>query len=407
LIFRSGLIVTSYLKAHEINKKLGRYELSVKITLILRKINLMKSNVSILLVFLMIFLIFPNGNGSVVPFTRKPHDPPPRIIRTCCAFGSDLKISGIPFKRITEVTSLGEIGAHVYLGGKKEGNGIIYTEKGGFIDLGHLRDIADWTRYLSNEILSTKGAYKEITLGREGGKKTLNLWIPADITKQDAANLAGRIAYDLSVWHEIGTWFGTSFIPFVPERYSAFSPEDQYSNLTGAVLGVAALNSEQPFELAMTGLVDEMLTNLKAVDTREKTLEAMEAVVGDWWTRDMKLPSKKVLIKRYVNADSTLIPWVLPNTKVDSLQPVSIPAFRDDHLAEMYEINFKLNRKFPIKEIFPDRDDRCISQNDFPAMMAYIEKKTDALENEIVLELDAKQEKKKKRAERRDRAKSH
>ncbi len=361
----------------------------------------MKVKFSFIVIVLLILLIFPNGNGSVLPFARKPSDPPPRIIRTCCAFGSDLKISGIPFKRITEVTSLSEIGAHVYLGGKNEGNGIIYTEKGGFIDLGHLRDIADWTRYLYNEILSTKGDYKEITLGREGGKKTLNLWIPADISNQDAASLAGRIAYDLSVWHEIGTWFGTSYIPFVPERYSAFSPEDQYSNLTGAVLGVSALNSEQPFELAMTGLVDKMLTDLKAVDTREKTLDAMEAVVGDWWTRDMKLPSKKVLIKRYVNADSTLIPWVVPSLQRDSLTPVEIPAYRNQHLAEMYEIDFKLNRKFPISKIFPDREDRCISQNDFPKMMAYIEKKTDVLEDEIVTELDAKKEKKKKRAERK------
>lgn len=365
----------------------------------------MKVKISFSVIILLILLIFPNGNGTVIPFSRKAEDPPPKIIRTCCAFGSDLKISGIPFKKITEVTSLAEIGAHVYLGGKKEGNGIIYTEKGGFIDLGHLRDIADWTKYLFNEIIASKGNYTEITLGREGGKKTLNLWIPADISQKDAANLAGRIAYDLSVWHEIGTWFGTSFIPFVPERYSAFSPEDQYSNLLGAVLGVEALNSEQPYELAMTELVTKMLLDLKAVDTREKTLDAMELVVGDWWTRDMKLPSKKVLIKRYVDADSTLMPWVVPSLKGDHLKPISIPAFRDNHLAEMYEINFKLNRKFPIDEIFPDREDRCISQNDFPMMMAYIETKTDLLEDKIVSELDAKEEKKKRKAARRRRQK--
>jgi len=363
----------------------------------------MKPYFSFLLILSFILLIYPNGNSFVAPFLRNVNDPPPKIIRTCCAFGSDLKISGIPFKKITEVTSLGEIGNHVYLGGKNEGNGIIYTEKGGFIDLGHLRDIADWTKYLYNEILTSKGNYKEITLGREGGKKTLNLWIPADISNEDAANLSGRIAYDLSVWHEIGTWFGTSFIPFVPERYSAFSPEDQYSNLTGAVLGVKALTHEQPFELAMTSLVKEMLEDLNAVDTREKTLEAMESVVGDWWTRDIKLPSKKVLIKRYVKADSTLMPWIVPNLKAVDLKPVSIPAYGDEHLSEMYEINFKLNRKFPIDEIFPDREDRCISQHDFPMMMVYIEKKTELLEGEIVNELDAKEQKKKKRAERRHR----
>lgn len=364
----------------------------------------MKSKILLFLPFFLIFWVFPIDSQPLAKNDSQPDDPPPRIIRTCCAFGSDLKISGVPFKKITEVTSLDEIGNHVYLGGKEEGNGIIYTERGGFIDLGHLRDIADWTRYLYNVILDNKGVGKEITLGREGGKKTLSLWIPEDITKQEAANLAGRIAYDLSVWHEIGTWFGTSFIPFVPERYSAFSPEDQYSNLTGAVLGVDALTNEQPFELAMTQLIDERLTALKAVQTRKQTLDAMEAVIEDWWTRDKKLPSKKVLIQRYVNADSTLIPWIVPGlSSGDSLMPVSIPGYSDERLAEMYELNFKLNHKFPVSEIFPERTDRCISQNDFPVMMHFIEQQTDLLESEIVLELEKKQNRKRKKEKRKNR----
>lgn len=370
---------------------------------LLFKINQMKSKILLFLPLLLLFLALPIGGRSLILSKKPKSDPPPRIIRTCCAFGSDLKISGIPFKKITEVTSLSEIGSHVYLGGKKEGNGIIYTERGGFIDLGHLRDIADWTSYLYHEILANKGTNREIVLGREGGKKTLNLWIPADITRDQAAHLAGRIAYDLSVWHEIGTWFGTSFIPFVPERYSAFSPEDQYSNLTGAVLGVEALTSEQPFELAMTGLVNDMLVDLKAVDTREKTLKAMEDIQGDWWTRDKKLPSKKILIKRYINSDSTLTPWVVGLDSGVVVQPVSIPAFRDDHIASMYEINFRLNHKFPVDKIFPERTDRCISQNDFPAMMAYIEKQTDKLQIQVEGELAERHLRKQKRAERREK----
>ncbi len=362
----------------------------------------MKTKVLSIVSLFVLFTVSPRSSKRLSSAHRHPTGPPPRIIRTCCAFGSDLKISGIPFKKITEVTSFDKIGKHVYLGDKSEGNGIVYTERGGFIDLGHLRDIADWTNYLYHEIIRNKGKERIITLGREGGKKTLTLWIPQDLSDQRAASLAGRIAYDLSVWHEIGTWFGTSYIPFVPERYSAFSPEDQYSNLTGAVLGVAALQSGQPYEEAMTKLLHDRLIDLNVVKTRQATLDAMENVVGDWWTRDKKLPSKKVLIKRYVVADSTLVPWVVPQLKTNqNLLPVSIPAYQDVGLAEMYELDFKLNRKFPIARIFPERGDRCISQRDFPAMIRYIEAETDVLQFEIAAELEKVQRRKERRAQRR------
>lgn len=353
----------------------------------------------LLIAFLLSFAVFHFAQKPPTLNQKKKQGPPPRIIRTCCAFGSDLKISGIPFKRITEITELDKVGKHVFLGDKNEGNGIIYTKKGGFIDLGHLRDIADWTGYLYQQIYNGKGKKTVIDLGREGGRKTLTLNIPKNLSDKRAASLAGRIAYDLSVWHEIGTWFGTSFIPFVPERYSAFSPEDQYSNLTGANLGVLAINSEQPFELAMTGLIDNLLANLEAVDSRQKTIDAMEQIEGKWWSRDSKLPSKKVLIKRFVKADSTLLPWVINPSQVD-LVPIQIPAYQDQELAKMYLIEFNLNHKFPIERIFPERKNRIITQKDFPAMMRYIEVQTDFLEVLVTKELKEKQERKEKRKEK-------
>lgn len=60
--------------------------------------------------------------------------------------------------------------------------------------------------------------------------------IPAGMSGEEVLSLSGRIAYDLSVWHEIATWYGVSSVPLVSEQFSSFSPEDVYSNLLGLCL---------------------------------------------------------------------------------------------------------------------------------------------------------------------------
>jgi hypothetical protein len=225
-------------------------------------------------------------------------NPPRRIIRACCSFGSDLKLWIIPGIKLTEITCIQNIGPHKYLGNHQEGNGIIYTRKGGFLDLGHLRDQADWTAYLYSQIQQSKTTGEiDLLLGREGGPKSLKLHVPADFSNADAILLAGRIAYDLSIWHEIATWFGASSVPFISERFSSFSIEDPYSNLMGATLGMKAVKSNLPYEEAMTNLLKETLDSLEVVPTFDDTYQAMEKVRNIWWTRNKPLPNWKVLIK--------------------------------------------------------------------------------------------------------------
>ena len=202
--------------------------------------------------------------------------PPPKIIRTCCSFGSEVGMMGIPFVKWTDITSITDIGNHTYLGSKEEANGIIYTKRGGFIDIGHVRDIADWTAYLASVILteqSKEGGEIIINLGIEGGRKTLTINASKDLDRLSVFQLAGRIAYDLSLWHEISTWFGASYIPLMPERYSSFSPEDLYSNLLGVHLAIHALESDLEYEEAMTQLLKSKLDELESVRPSVKGLE--------------------------------------------------------------------------------------------------------------------------------------
>lgn len=304
------------------------------------------------------------------------HAPLPKIIRTCCSFGTEVKVAAVPLKKVTNITSLEEIGKHHYLGDKAEGNGIIYTEKGGFIDLGHVRDCADWTAYLFNFIQHVQQDTMPINknLGHEGGSKTLALQIPNELDKNQMVALAGRIAYDLSLWHEIATWFGSSYIPMIPEGYSSFSPEDLYSNLLGVTIGMEAIKSELPYEEAMTKIIAATLVDLNAVESQTATYEAMKSVEDLWWTRYKRLPSKKILLRRYlVNTDNFLLPWLIPTNDLasnDAIIPhqLQIPTPKSG----LYQLNFRLNYKFPFKEIFPFREKRRITQLDFPALVTYI-----------------------------------
>ncbi|HAH25098.1 MAG TPA: hypothetical protein DCL77_15300 [Prolixibacteraceae bacterium] len=303
----------------------------------------------------------------------KPH----RVIRTCCSFGTEVELFAIPGFKLTETTSLEKIGPHHYLGDAGEGNGIIYSRRGGFIDMAHLRDQSDWTAYLYTQLLENRtNGTLSLILGYEGGEKTLHVSIPSKMNNTDLIYLAGKIAYDLSVWHEIATWFGASSIPFVPERYSSFSIEDPYSNLLGVSIGIKALQSELPYEKAVTAIIKETLKNLDAVQNEAETFLAMEDVRDIWWTRDKKLPSSKVLIQRQLQVYSCLQPWLVPGWIGKNQQPYELKAqdFTSDGQAlnTFYQLDFRLNYKFPFHKMFPERRDRNITQNDFDRLLAQV-----------------------------------
>lgn len=308
---------------------------------------------------------------------EKQNAKPGRVIRTCCSFGSEVQFFAIPGIKLTEITSLEKIGAHHYLGDTSEGNGIIYTRRGGFIDMGHLRDQIDWMSYIYNQMRqSRKEGSLSLELGYEGGGKILNVNLSNELSDSDLILLSGKIAYDLSVWHEIATWFGASTIPFIPERYSSFSIEDAYSNLLGVTIGIKAIESDLPYEEAVTKLIAQTLGDLSAVTDESETFMAMDAVRNIWWTREKRLPSGKILLQRQLNVYPCLRPWLVPGWAMPSQSPVelNVPQFTENGnlLTNYYTLEFKLNHKFPFRKMFPERKERLITQNDFDSLLVQI-----------------------------------
>jgi hypothetical protein len=245
--------------------------------------------------------------------------------------------------------------------------------------LGHLRDYADWTAYIYSQVLlSKKNGKVVIQLGREGGMKTLNLHVPSELSENDAVLLAGRIAYDLSIWHEIASWFGCSAVPLLTERFSSFSVEDPYSNLLGVTLGMKAIKSDLPFDKAMSLLIKETLTTLGSVSDENETYLAMEAVRNVWWTRDKPLPSAKILITRQLDVYSCLTPWLVPGWEVDKTvsSELEVPKTTANgrSLEDFYELDLRLNSKFPVKEMFASRNSHLITQADFGILLDRVAK---------------------------------
>jgi len=258
-------------------------------------------------------------------------------LRPCCAFGYALRpeLGAIPIPGLVlqNVTSVDGLGPHRYDSGvlsvapdedqddSGEANGLVYTCRGGFIDTAHVRDTADWTMFLGAtlaRILEQGGA---IALPDEGGARTVHLepmspqLIESYGRRRIGVSLAEWLAFQLSIWHEIATWYGWSSIPIFPERASAFSPEDLYSNalgvrLAGGVIAARAAVTDRTYDRTMDRWTREALEELGAVDA-ETAMAAAKEVDGIWWDSRRRVPDERLVLRRSFDVSATVEPWTV------------------------------------------------------------------------------------------------
>ncbi|WP_297483691.1 DUF4056 domain-containing protein [uncultured Photobacterium sp.] len=262
-------------------------------------------------------------------------------VRPCCAFGKDLKaeVGGIPvpFFSIDNILGIEDLGAHVYndgsqgvlsslLGMGKENNGIVYTQKGGAIDIAHVRDTADFTFFLYQKIHSKLGSGTSIVLTPE--LRSRHIYLPKKDTHHLSAQerqkisveLAGLMAFRLAQWHEIAQWFGFESISGFSELASAFSPEDLYSNMLGAKVAKNILQQQPSISKHVFSQI--FTQNLKAklialeIFSVEKSKQTIASLDGKWWDSSKRLPQKWVVLKR----DYRLHLDLRPNGVVDGEQ---------------------------------------------------------------------------------------
>src|SRR5690606_8539186 len=121
-------------------------------------------------------------------------------------------------------------------------------------------------------------------------------------------------------------------------------------NLLGATLGVAAARSPLPFNLAMTTILRETLSDL-GVRSKDQTLEAYDEVRDVFWTKEI-YPTVKAVKKRDFTYRGLISPLLIPNTRVCYNTPNKVPLPVPEKLSngksvhDYYEVRGTMTRKF-------------------------------------------------------------
>jgi len=339
-------------------------------------------------------------------------------MRPCCAFGTQLHVRvgpvPVPFYFLGNILDARRVRHHVYDAGDStfssrgggnelgytEGNGLVYTCRGGFIDVAHVRDYADTALYTITSIARDLETGGEIPMPDEGAKVHI-LLKPVDaasIQKQGrwaiSIPLGQWIAFQSSLWHEIATWFGWSTFKLFPERISSFSPEDLYSNLLGAriaaaVVSQAGARDEFAYNRNVERWINLTLAHLEATP-KPAGEEAMHAVDGLWWDSTKRIPDMALVLRRNFDVDEKVTPWLVPPSRKGAqlkaacagdpaplaiANPASMSGIDFAEQASLViDLPVELASQPPFDKLGPH-----LTQKDFPAILDFIRAQNQAL----------------------------
>jgi len=256
----------------------------------------------------------------------------------------------VPIYKVSNVKDLDSFGPHVYGAGLRgrgsdqevkgrENNGLIYTCRGGFIDVAHVRDYADWTVFLAIWLYRNLGKEAGMTLPPEIGSREIRVRAVdlSHLGAQDKmivmVSVAQYLAYQLSVWHEIAQWHGYGALSAFPQRGSAYAPEDLYSNLLGTKVAAAIIYSggaqtDRQFARSFDTWLRSTLLALEPV-AREQGRAYMSLLDGQWWDSSVRLPNKLATLHRSYELGPVLEPPVVPDELIGATKHRKQLACRD------------------------------------------------------------------------------
>jgi hypothetical protein len=294
------------------------------------------------------------------------------------------------------------MGKHHFGSSCFEKNGIVYTCKGGHIDIAHARIAADNVRYLQG--MARKNLLRgnrnfEFKLKVEPSTYYVTLEYPPNwqnLSRKEKNKMIGELSietasyltYVMTTWHEVLTWFGFKCMAFVPEQPSAFSWEDLYSNVFGIKIGALALQDKKHgYNEAVTIAFHKELRKL-GIQSKETAKKASEKMRGIWYDgiliAEMKVRNLDIGID-----DGFVTPMLVPGVCRDaSPEPLSVPK-----LYYLYTYGFKMTLDIEPKElernkvfriIYPD-----ISPNEYPKKIQ-LEKHLPAIMDYIKREIEKK-----------------
>jgi hypothetical protein len=349
-----------------------------------------------------------------------PDVPEPKSLRPCCIFGNDVSVEvgtvPVPGYEVRNVLAIDGLGSHQYNKAlvslepsgsehivSDEKSGILYTCRGGFIDIAHVRDNADRTLFFASQIARLAATGGTIPITGEGAERRVVVkpldrrLVQARGLREVVTGLAEWVAFQASIWHEITTWYGWASTPF-SERPSAFSIEDLYSNLVGIKIAGTAIRrhaaaSEVEYNNSVTALLKDALVKLGPLP-QDASRRAFEYVDGIWWDSTKRVPDNQLVRHRNFNIGPELYPWRLvdaePSAKLSAARQefdqfcqsnwtplnLSVPDRLDDvPFRKMATLEIQPGELL-VKNGFPFN--KTVTQDDFPAVIAAIADSADA-----------------------------
>jgi hypothetical protein len=268
---------------------------------------------------------------------------PPAHLRACCAFGMDLEVDfagmRVPFFEVGNVIAPDGLGHHAYAHGlgapDPEANGLVYTCRGGWIDVAHVRENADLFLFYFVHIAADLAGGTTTVVPGHGAETTVTVApIPPRILRDDGALevatiLAAWTTWRVSIWHEVSTWYGYESVSGFSERPSTFSPEDLYSNALGIGLGVAIAEgrdfaTDEVYSLVLGALLEGALDRLDA-QPLPVSRAIMHALDERWWSSAVSLPDDHLVLRRALpTAGDRVVPWRAEDAFADGEVPASL-----------------------------------------------------------------------------------
>lgn len=209
------------------------------------------------------------------------------------------RLGGLPYPgafTFFEPVEPDSLGKHSYAGGGSERDrGMIYTCRGGFIDIAHVRKTIDLCKYAQLRfelaLLNDWSAFR--IQSREPSSYTVHLRYPpywsalAPAEKQRLARelsirLGQRMGILMVTWHEVLTWYGYRASALFPEEQSAFTYDDTGAHAFGVTVAGRALRDPRDWNEAVTDAMNRTLSEMHAKGRRETQLAA-ERMENVWW----------------------------------------------------------------------------------------------------------------------------
>jgi len=194
-----------------------------------------------------------------------------------------------------------DLGVHRYRSGlwpglaiDETGRGILYGERSGFLDIAHVRNAIDLTRFVYEPIEAAlrRGDRTVTLMSAEPDVFSVGLADGSSLSTLDrravARAIAGRVAYLMTTWHEVATWHGYKALGLITERPSAFSYDDAASHMVGVMAASDALRKDpqiSDFDQAATRALQRRLNGL-GVTGPDRARMHVESVAGRWYADD-------------------------------------------------------------------------------------------------------------------------